>query len=183
MGAQDFYIRQRASSAKEAFTLAVETAITEYGNDIYNGTVSTCHGYNDVTEMYKRGSLNKKEFINGLLYRASKRDCFIIEEKAPVKNDNKIKTTVYHNFVRGTSKWELRYNVYTGWEDHQLKSFRTKGDAVKFAREHTEKTKDTTFVRMEKKLIDQDPNVATIKYKHSTQETEGEYVIFGIAAC
>ena len=182
MGAQDFYIRQKASSPKEAFELAQEAAIEEYGNDIYNGTVSTCHGFSDVTQMYRRGSLNREEFMHNMLSRAGKRDCFIIEEVAPVKNNNKIKSVVEHTVVKGTSKWELRYNVYTGWEDKQLRSFKTKTEAVKFAREHTEKTQDTTFVRMEKFLLNQDPNVACIKYKKSTQEREGVYILFGIAA-
>ena len=183
MGAQDFYIRQRASSPKEAFELAQENAISEYGHDPYNGTVSTCHGFSDVTQMYRRGSLNREEFMHNMLSKAGKRDCFIIEDVAPVKNNNKIKSVVEHTVVKGTSKWELRYNVYTGWEDKQLRSFKTKTEAVKFAREHTEKTQNTTFVRMEKFLLNQDPNVACIKYKQSSQEKKGMYTIFGYAAC
>jgi hypothetical protein len=35
---------------------------------------------------------------------------------------------------------------------------------------------------MEKFLLNQDPNVACIKYKKSTQEREGVYILFGIAA-
>ena len=73
--------------------------------------------------------------------------------------------------------------MYTGWEDKQLKSFKTKTDAVKYAREHTEKSQNTTFVRMEKVLTNQDANVACIKYKKSTQEKEGTYIFFGYAAC
>ena len=184
MGAQDFYIRQRASSPKEAFELAQENAISEYGHDPYNGTVSTCHGFSDVTQMYRRGSLNREEFMHNMLSRAGKRDCFIIEDIAPVKNNNKIKSVVEHTVVKGTSKWELRYNVYVGsYDERQLKSFNTKGDAVKYAREHTEKTQNTTFVRMEKVLVNQDPNVACIKYKQSSQEKKGMYTIFGYAAC
>jgi hypothetical protein len=118
-----------------------------------------------------------------MIENARKRDCYAIEDVAPIKNNNKIKSVVEHTVVKGTSKWELRYNVYTGWEDKQLKSFKTKGDAVKYAREHTEKTQSTTFVRMEKVLVNQDANVACIKYKSSTQEREGTYIFFGMAAC
>ena len=183
MGAQDFIIRQRASSPDEAYKLAVEDAVEEYGNDPYSGTINTCHGFSDFTDLYRKSKKDRKEFINDILHKAGKRDCYIIEETAPVKNSNKIKSTVEHAVVKGTSKWELQYNVYTGWEDRQLKSFKTKGDAVKFAREYTEKSKETTFVRMEKVLINQNANVACIKYKHSTQEKEGSYILFGIAAC
>ena len=47
----------------------------------------------------------------------------------------------------------------------------------------TEGTKETTFVRMEKWLVNQNPNVACIKYKSSSDEKNGQYVFFGIAAC
>ena len=183
MGAQHFIVRQRASSPEEAFRLAQETAISEYGNDPYNGTVSTCQAFGDFTKLFHQSGKEKKEFINDILHKASKRDCYIIEETPPVKNSNKIKSVVEHNIVKGTSKWELQYNVYTGWEDRQLKSFKTKADAVKYAREYTEKNQDTTFVRMEKTLVNQNANVACIKYKRSTQEKDGTYVIFGLAAC
>jgi hypothetical protein len=183
MGAQDFVIRQRANSPAEAFTLAQENAISEYGHDAYNGTVSTCNRFADFTEVYRKSKKERKEFINDILHKASKRDCYIIEEVAPVKNTNKIRSYVEHKIVKGTSKWELQYNVYTGMDDRQLKSFKTKADAVKYAREYTEKTQNTTFVRMEKNLVNQDANVACIKYKQSMQEKEGSYIIFGMAAC
>lgn len=183
MGAQEFIIRQRASSPAEAFELAKEDAISEYGHDAYNGTVSSCHHFADFTDLYRKSKKERKEFINDILHKASKRDCYIIEEVAPVKNTNKIKSVVEHKIVKGTSKWELQYNVYTGMDDRQLKSFKTKTDAVKYAREYTEKTQSTTFVRMEKILVNQDANVACIKYKHSQQEREGSYILFGMAAC
>jgi hypothetical protein len=183
MGADAFITRQRGMNASEAYTLAVQNAELEYGNDAYNGTISTTHIFTDVTKKFRESRKERREFIDDMLYNAGKRDCYVIEEQAPVKNNNKIKSVVDHTVVKGTSKWELRYNVYTGWEDKQLKSFKTKGDAVKYAREHTEKTQSTTFVRMEKVLVNQDPNVACIKYKSSTQEREGTYIFFGMAAC
>lgn len=183
MGAQDFIIRQRAMSADEAYTLAVETAITENGNDQYNGTISTTSSFQDLTSEFRRSKKDGRKFVDEILQSAGKRYCFAIEEEPPIKNNNKIKSFVEHNVVKGTSKWELRYNVYTGWEDRQLRSFKTKAEAVKYARAHTEKTKNTTFVRMEKFLINQDPNVACIKYKQSSQEKDGVYILFGVAAC
>ncbi len=183
MGAQHFIVRQRANSPQEAFQLAQETAISEYGNDPYNGTVSTCHHCGDFTKLFRESKKDRKEFINDILHKASKRDCYVIEEVAPVKNMNKIRSYVEHKTIKGTSKWELQYNVYTGMDDRQLKSFKTKGDAVTYAREYTEKTQNTTFVRMEKVLTNQDANVACIKYKPSQQERDGIYIIFGVAAC
>ena len=183
MGADAFITRQRGMNASEAYTLAVEAAESEFGRDAYNGTISTTSSFKDVTTNFHKSNKERRQFIDDMLEKAGKRDCYVIEEQAPVKNINKIKSIVEHTVVKGTSKWELRYNVYTGWEDKQLKSFKTKTDAVKYAREYTEKSQNTTFVRMEKVLTNQDANVACIKYKRSTQEREGTYIFFGMAAC
>ena len=183
MGAQAFITRERGMSANEAYTNAVQKAELEEGRDPYNGTISTTSSFKDVTADFRKSKKERRQFIDDMLYNAGKRDCYVIEEQAPVKNNNKIKSIVDHTVVKGTSKWELKYNVYTGWEDRQLKSFKTKTDAVKYAREYTEKTQHTTFVRMEKILINQNANVACIKYKKSTTEQEGQYVFFGMAAC
>ena len=183
MGADAFITRQRGMNASEAYTLAVEAAESEFGRDAYNGTISTTSSFKDVTADFRKSKKERRQFIDEMLENAGKRDCYVIEEELPVKNNNKIKSVVDHTVVKGTSKWELRYNVYTGWEDKQLKSFKTKTDAVKYAREYTENKQTTTFVRMEKILTNQDANVACIKYKRSTQEREGTYVFFGMAAC
>ena len=183
MGAEAFITRQRGMTASEAYTHAVEAAESEFGRDAYNGTISTTTSFRDVTADFRKSKKDRHQFIDDMLYNAGKRDCFVIEEESPVKNINKIKSIVEHTVVKGTSKWELRYNVYTGWEDKQLKSFKTKTDAVKYAREYTENKQTTTFVRMEKILTNQDANVACIKYKRSTQEKEGTYIFFGMAAC
>jgi hypothetical protein len=183
MGAQEFIIRQTGRNEQVAFETALENAIEEHGGDIYNGTISTCNSYQDVTAEFKRSRLDKMSFINKKLETANKRECFAIEESTPINNVNKIRSIVEHNIIKGTSKWELRYNVYAGWEDRMTQSFKTKADAVKFARQYTEGTKETTFVRMEKWLINQDPNVACIRYKQSPTEREGSYIFFGLAAC
>jgi hypothetical protein len=182
MGGQVFIVRSRGSNVNDAYTSAVEEAIAENGNDAYNGTISTTISCIDVTKKFRDSKKERRQFLDDMIENARKRDCYAIEDVAPIKNNNKIKSVVEHTVVKGTSKWELRYNVYTGWEDRQLKSFKTKTDAVKYAREHTEKTQNTTFVRMEKVLTNQDANVACIKYKKSTQEREGVYILFGIAA-
>lgn len=184
MGAQSFITRQKGPDASKAFQLAQETAVEEYGNDIYNGTISTCHTFRDITSEFHRSNKTIKEFINDKIGDMGKRDCYVICEMEPKGNTNKIRSFVQHNIVKGTSKWELRYNVYVGsYEERQLNSFKTKGEAVEYARKHTEKTQDTTFVRMEKFLSNQDPNVACIKYKPSPAERDGQYVFFGMAAC
>jgi hypothetical protein len=183
MGAQAFITRQKGITASEAYRNAVEEAESEFGRDAYNGTISTTSGFKDVTAEFRKSNQEIRQFIDNILEAVGKRDCLVIEEQSPVKNNNKIKSIVEHKVIKGTSKWELRYNVYTGWDDIQLNSFMTKTDAVKYARDYTEKSQNTTFIRMEKFLTNQDANVACIKYKSSTQEREGTYVFFGYAAC
>lgn len=183
MGAEAFITRQTGMNANEAYRHAVESAESEHGRDAYNGTISTTTSFRDITAEFRKSKKERRQFIDDMLDNAGKRDCYVIEEEAPVKNNNKIKSVVDHTVVKGTSKWELRYNVYTGWDDRQLKSLKTKTDAVKYAREYTEKSQNTTFVRMEKVLTNQDANVASIKYKSSSQEKDGTYIFFGYAAC
>lgn len=184
MGAQSFITRQRGANASRAFQLAQETAVSEYGNDVYNGTISTCNAFKDVTSEFNRSNKGIKQFIDDKIGDMGKRECYVICEMDPKGNTNKIKSYVEHTIVKGTSKWELRYNVYVGsYDERQLESFKTKGDAVEYARKHTERTSSTTFVRMEKFLSNQNPNVACIKYKHCSTEREGQYVFFGMAAC
>ena len=182
MGAQQFITRQKARNMQVAFNRAVNLAIEEYGNDSYNGTISTCDSYQDVTKEFKHSTLDKMSFINKKLEDAGKRECFVITELEPMINTNKIKSVVENNVIKGTSKWELRYSVYAGWDDRQVDSVTTKAKAIEIARKHTEETKETTFIRMEKVLINQNPNVAVVKYKNSPKEHEGSYVFFGWAA-
>lgn len=182
MAAQDFITRQTARNMQVAFNRAVNLAIEEYGEDMYNGTISTCDSYQDVTQEFKHSTLDKMSFINKKLETANKRECFCITELEPMTNTNKIRSTVENAVIKGTSKWELQYNIYTGWEDRQVGSYKTKTEAIKQAREHTEKTKDTTFIRMEKVLVNHYPNVAVVRYKNSSTEREGTYVFFGLAA-
>ena len=181
MGAQAFIIKKQAFSVLEAYTNAVEDAIEEYGNDGYNGTISTTHGVVDITDQFRKSNFNLMKFINEKLETAEKRSCYaILKEKGRI-NENKIKSTVEHIITKGTAKWELRYNVYTGMDDRQLNSFKTKGEAIHCARGYTDRTRNTTFIRMEKVLLDKSPNVAVIKYKPG-KEKPAEYILFGMAA-
>lgn len=183
MGGQTFILRRVARNADVAFDQLREDAIEEYGNDPYSGTISTCASFADITVEFKRSGKSAFDFAKSKLEDMSKRECYAIAEAEPKVNTNKIKSTVEHAIVKGTSKWDLKYVVYTGWEDRMLESFKTKAEAVKFARQYTEGTKETTFVRMEKWLVNQNANVACIKYKSSSDEKNGQYLFFGIAAC
>lgn len=180
MGACSFENYGGGRSAKDVFTRLQDAATREYGDDCYNGTISTVRGFRDLTEEWKRSGKDLDSFISNRLDDANKYDCFCICTNPPVANNNKIKTQVEHIITPGTKKWVLKYVVYDF--DRQIGSYNTKGDAVKAARAHTEKTLKRTTISMEKKLEKGSSEVARITYKSSTTEKDGHYVFFGYAA-
>ena len=184
MGACQFKVRSTGKTIQEAYYKACEVAIEEYGHqDGYNGTISTTHSFKDETEAYAKSKFNDvSAYIRDRFdsHAMNKRDCSAICVVKPVANKNKTKSQVEHIVTPGTKKWVLKYVVYT--HDNQLGSYNTKGDAVKAARAHTEKTQQSTTITMEKKLEKGNSTVARITYKKSTTEKDGQWVFFGYAA-
>jgi len=181
MGATTFELSYRAKSLREAYNNAVSEARDEYGNDSYNGTISTTSGVKDLTNAFKRSKLSVQDFVNKNIDNADKwGDALGFCIKEPKGNSNKVKSKVDHNISKGTKKWETRYVVST-WND-EIGFKLTKGDAVKMARKHTERTQERTYVNLEKHLVRGESRVATILYKQSTKETLGDYYLFGLAA-
>jgi len=183
MGACDFQNKSRGTSMSEAYRSAVSEAREEYGNDSYNGTISTTSGFRDLTSEFKRSGLSLNKFIDENIDKAEKRgNCFGICIKEPKSNTNKIKSQVTNFVEKGTRKWVLKHIVYDRYQETEIASEDTKGEAIKKARAHTEKTQERTVVVMKKVLEKGSPRVAEITYKGSSNETLGEYIFFGIAA-
>lgn len=180
MGACQFENSGRGKSAQDVFTKLQDAAEREYGDDSYNGTISTVPGFRDLTNDWKNSKKDLDRFIREKIEDARKYDCFCICTHNPVENKNKTKSQVEHIVTPGTKKWVLKYVVYDF--DNQLGSYNTKGEAVKAARAYTEKTQKRTSIVMEKKLEKGNSQVAKITYKASTTEKDGEYVFFGYAA-
>jgi len=98
----------------------------------------------------------------------------------PIENKNKTKSQVEHIVTPGTKKWVLTYIVYCG--ESRIASALTKGDAVKHAREYSEKHQCTTKMSMERRLEkDAHALVAKVTYKPSATERDGRWVFFGWA--
>ena len=180
MGATQFRNSGKGKSAKDVFTKLQDAAQREYGDDIYNGTISTVPGFRDLTNEWKSSKKSLDVFIEQRLDDARKYDCFAICTHQPVQNKNKTKSQVEHIVTPGTKKWVLKYVVYDF--DRQIGACSTKGDAVKVAREYTEKTLKRTSISMEKKLEKGSSEVARITYKASSEEKDGQWVFFGYAA-
>lgn len=181
MGACSFTTSAYGKSIQEAYNNAVEDATHEYGNDAYNGTISTTRGVRDVTAEFKRSGKSLNQYINDNIDNFNKWGaCGGICVEEPKTNKNKIKSQVEHIVEKGTKKWVLKYVVYD--YDNQIGSYNTKGDAVKSARAYTERTQNRTTISMEKKLEKGNSQVARITYKKSESESKGKFVFFGWAA-
>ena len=180
MGACQFENTGRGKSAKDVFTKLQDRAEIEYGDDPYNGTISTVPGFRDLTEEWKKSKKDLSRFIRERLDDANKYDCFAICTHQPVVNTNKIKTQVEHIVTPGTKKWVLKYVVYS--IDGPIGHYPTKGDAVKAARAHTEKYLSSTTIQMEKVIEKGTATVAKITYKKSSEEKDGQWIFFGYAA-
>ena len=63
MGACSFRDSARGKNMSEAYKNACHEAVSEYGNDSYNGTISTTSGVTDLTNEFKRSKLSINEFI------------------------------------------------------------------------------------------------------------------------
>jgi hypothetical protein len=181
MGACTFRTTNSGKTMKEAYDSACEIAIEEYGHqEGYNGTITTTHGFRDVTSDFKRSKKELSQFISDAYDKLNKRDCWGICIDEPKENKNKTKSQVEHIVEKGTKKWVLKYVVYD--YDNLIGSYNTKGDAVKSARAYTEKTQKRTTISMEKKLEKGNNQVARITYKPSPNEKNGKYIFFGWAA-
>lgn len=182
MGATTFKLYSRGKSLKEAYNSAVEDAVFEHGNDPYNGTISTTMGVVDMTKQYLASKKELHEFIHSMLdERLNKYDCAAICIEQPKENTNKIKTQVEHIVTPGTKKWVLKY-VVRKYNNNDVSSHATKGDAVKAARNYTEKTQEQTTIHMVKVLEKCSDQVAKVTYKKSSSEKDGRWVLFGWAA-
>jgi hypothetical protein len=183
MGACSFTNTGRGKTMSEAYSNLCEDAREEYGHqDGYNGTISTTSGFRDVTSDFKRSGKSLQNFIDDNIDRAEKwGSCLAICIEEPKGNTNKVKSQVKNIVTPGTKKWVLKY-VVTDSSGRTIASKTTKGDAVKVAREHTEKTQARTYIDMVKVLEKGSTKVAEIEYKKSTTEKQGKFVFFGWAA-
>lgn len=182
MGASWFTTYGMGKDVKSAYSRAVENAEEEYGHqEGYSGQINSSSGYRDVTREFKASGKSMAQFMNDAMDKLSKHQgaqAICIQE--PISNSNKIKTQVDHIVTPGTKKWILKYVVYS-W-DNKIGAFNTKGEAVKKAREYTEKNQTSTSIVMEKHLEKGSLTVAKVTYKKASNERDGKWVFFGWAS-
>jgi hypothetical protein len=184
MGSQSFTSYSRGKDAQDAYTRACEAAEYEYGHqEGYSGAINSSAGFRDISKEFKASKKSLNQFIDEQMDKLTKFDdarAVCIEE--PIANTNVTKSQVEHIVTPGTKRWVLTYIVYRG--ESRIASAITKGEAVKKAREYSEKNQCTTTVKMERRLEkDAHALVAKVTYKPSSKEREGRWVFFGWASC
>jgi hypothetical protein len=182
MGANWFQTQSTGKNVQDAYNKAVEHANDVHGHqEGYSGEINSSAGYRDVTKEWKNSKKSIAQYMDEAMDRLTKpQGAQAICLQEPVENKNKTKSQVEHIVTPGTKKWVLTYVVYQG--ESRIASALTKGDAVKRAREYSEKHQCTTKIRMERRLEkDAHALVAKVTYKPSTTEREGRWVFFGWA--
>jgi hypothetical protein len=183
MGAQEFHTFARGKSLQQAYSTAIDNANDEYGHQQgYSGEINSTHSLRDLTEEFRRSKKSLSLFIQEKMEDCPKGMCYAICTDEPVQNNKKIRSKVEHTVSPGTKKWVLKYVVYDGHDD-AIARCNTKGEAVKVAREYTEKNMAITNVYMEKVLEKGTTQVAKVIYKSSKAEKDGRWTFFGLATC
>jgi hypothetical protein len=183
MGSSWFSNQSKGKTVQQAYNKAVDRADNEYGHqEGYSGQINSTPGFRDVTKEWKASGKNIAQYMDDAMDKLTKHQgaqAICIEE--PKHNTNKTKTQVEHIVTPGTKKWVLTYIVYGG--ESRIASAVTKGDAVKRARDYSEKNQCTTVIKMERRL-EKEPHalVAKVTYKPSTTERDGRWVFFGWAS-
>jgi len=182
MGANWFQTQSKGKNVQNAYDRAVDRANDEYGHqEGYSGEINSSSGCRDVTKEWKASGKSIDQYMNDAMDKLTKHQgaqAICLQE--PVENKNKTKSQVEHIVTPGTKKWVLTYIVYCG--ESRIASAVTKGDAVKRARDYSEKHQCTTVIKMERCLNNASHAlVAKVKYKPSTTEREGRWVFFGWA--
>ena len=184
MGSQVFQNYSRGKDVRDAYNRAVERADEMYGHqEGYSGEINASAGFRDVTKEWKASKMSMEKFVETQLDKLTKHQgaqAICIEE--PRGNTNKVKTQVEHVVTHGTKKWILLYVVYCSGD--RVTAAPTKTEALKLAREYSEKNQCTTIIKMERTLEKRDQAVvAKVTYKRSSTEREGKWFFFGWAAC
>lgn len=183
MGTVRFQKTGRGSNAQEVYKNLVEEAEQEYGHQQgYSGDINSTHGFRDMSVDFKNSGKKLEDYINIRFRGMGSRDCECICIEQPKQNPNKIKSQVEHIVEKGTRKWLLKYRVTRGWRGDEVIGIKdSKGDALKIARDYTEKHKIDTHIEMIKVLEKGSTKVAKVIYKQSNKEKPGKWVFFGNA--
>lgn len=164
---------------QEAFKKLQDSDREEKGDDIYSGGWNNSCGIREV-DAKEWNKYGEEEFI------AKDEPAIAFCIKKPVGNKNKIKTTVTNFPVKGTRKWETRYQAESdacGWNKVIVSEVK-QAEAIKKVRAYVENHPDESIsLHIVKVLVGVKSRVAEIEYKPASNEADGIWEIFGSMSC
>ena len=162
----------KAFSLKDAFAFGVEN---------YCGIADT-NSYTNLTNIFRYSGMDLSTFVNINKKSCPEGTCYVICTKKPSPNINKLKAKITHTATPGRKHWFFYYSVYEKTENGKtglIYSFLNKREAFKCAIDYTERTKLSTYIKIDKTMSSGSPIIAHINYFASAGEQEGEYIFFG----
>lgn len=178
MGAISIYREGNGMSMKEALTSLQEKARYEYGTDYYNGQINNASLSRDVTHLFELCTTKKKkeQFIREWSQKANKGEVYgvcIVQPKQSTRGSTKVNKRVQ----KGARKWVTAYEIENIFGETVVTKY-NQTDAIKKAKELTEKTQKKHYVFITKVLDKGSLIVATVEPKSSSKKL-GKYIFFG----
>lgn len=171
MGMEQRWATVRGPQFSSEWKKVQEEDLDDRGSDYYSGSLSHVNNIKLVSkkdfEKYQEGELD-----------LSKGDAVYYCQKEPKGNSNKIKSIVERFPQKGTRKWVTKYALYPRDREHSLGSYDKQEEAVKRAREYSEKNNCRVDVHIEKHLKEGPTKVATTNYKPSSSQKDGIWEIY-----
>lgn len=199
MGAQAFTRLAKGTSAREVFDMLCEDARYEYGNDSYNGTISTTNlrRVTKVADKYSETSKKKgykmvEEDDYGQKWECDCLDLGVVEYKVTT-----VKKVTEH--PKKTADYKMMFCVCKAYNNDVIKKCKTKKEADDWAVDYIGKnTNDSLVVRKMYVNVNSgsdittsfDKTVKTYKSKPNLKPMTGRtveavhmYLFYGWAAC
>ena len=176
MGGEYRTIRVAGKDFNSAWSREQDIEREEKGSDFYNSSI--CHV--DNVRMMSESQYDKAIENDISIHKCSG---IAKEIRKPIRNSNKIKTTVKKFPQKGARKWETRYVVKDRYSFEVFKTCKHQTDAIKYARELCEKTHKTYIVNIAKVLVGDEYKVAEIEYKKSSNQRDGEWEVYCLVPC
>ena len=177
MGACTFREEAYGESAKKVYDLLCSEAEEEYGDDCYNGTISTTY-FCKISKSFDKPTLtNEKKankFIREHLEKIDKRDCYCVD----LGIDHYEIVTVKKQSPKVSSpKFKKKYVVHYSTEGfrsnkEKTKSFDSKKEAENFTmKEQLSNPEDSIFVTTEYVVVKGNNTISTMKVEITTKKT------------
>jgi hypothetical protein len=178
-----FINAKRGFNLRNIYDELVDEYEYEFGHHPCSGTIAATNKSKlyDVTDDFKKSRKHIEDYIKEKKIECEREACYGICVIPPTIRKLKTRSQVYHYYKDnpGRRKWATMYEV-RGLGNVIIKLESTNKEALKVAKEYTEKTSFNAEVNIVKRLVDGSSEcIASTRYKTSAMEKTGEWVLFG----